>query len=457
MIEIQRIANPPKHHLFGFHDICAWNANNDRLVALEVETINAPPDPNLEYGLGYVDNENNFVLFGTTHAFNYPQGAREQWIGKTNNVIVNDIKDERVISKVYDTDKKELIDVLDFPTHVVTNDGWALGINYARLFRLGAYGYAGAKDETIGIGAPENDGIIKHNIHTKEYKLLLSIKDVSEFQNNSKNGKHHYITHLVLSPNQERIAFLHRFKLNDGGEMTRLCTIGLDGQDLRCLGSGFLSHFDWADDNHIMIWGRTGSNVEKLRNSLLYQLIPTSILSIGKSLMKKAISNTNANSVSQTLFHWIKFEDKQNGELTFIAEGIITEDGHPMFCPIDRNWFICDNYPKFPSEMDRSLNKNGIRTLFLFNIKENKKVVLGDFKMIPIEPDLMETERLLKGIDIKLINKLGVKFLASAKTGLHCDLHPRWSPNGEKISFDSIHEGTRQIYVLNVKEIIKPK
>ncbi|MDR1652548.1 MAG: hypothetical protein LBS01_02630 [Prevotellaceae bacterium] len=304
MTEIKRITNPPKHHLFGFHDICAWNAMGDRLVALEVDDITTPPDPDIEYGLGYVDNDNNFVPFGTTHTFNYPQGARQQWIGTTNYIIVNDFENKKVISKIYDTDKKKLIDTLDFSTHVITNDGWAFGINYARLFRLGAYGYAGATDNTKNENAPAKDGIVKHNIYTKEHSLLLSIKEIAEFEFNPQAGKHHYITHLVLSPNQKRIAFLHRCKLSDGGETTRLCTIRINGEELRCLGTGFLSHFDWLDDSHIMIWGRTGSNVEKLRSSLVYRIIPTNVLHVGKNLIKKIIFGKRGKSVVQLPYHW---------------------------------------------------------------------------------------------------------------------------------------------------------
>ena len=32
-----------------------------------------------------------------------------------------------------------------------------------------------------------------------------------------------------------------------------------------------------------------------------------------------------------------------------------------------------------------------------------------------------------------------------------CDLHPRWRPDGRQIGFNSVHEGTRQIYVMDVK------
>jgi len=32
-----------------------------------------------------------------------------------------------------------------------------------------------------------------------------------------------------------------------------------------------------------------------------------------------------------------------------------------------------------------------------------------------------------------------------------CDLHPRWRPDGKLLGFNSLHEGTRQVYVIDVK------
>jgi dipeptidyl aminopeptidase/acylaminoacyl peptidase len=36
---------------------------------------------------------------------------------------------------------------------------------------------------------------------------------------------------------------------------------------------------------------------------------------------------------------------------------------------------------------------------------------------------------------------------------IRCDLHPRWSPDGSTVSFDSVHEGDRQIYLVDVSDI----
>ena len=35
-----------------------------------------------------------------------------------------------------------------------------------------------------------------------------------------------------------------------------------------------------------------------------------------------------------------------------------------------------------------------------------------------------------------------------------CDLHPRWSRDGKRLCFDSIHEGSRQVYALDVSRIV---
>ena len=34
-----------------------------------------------------------------------------------------------------------------------------------------------------------------------------------------------------------------------------------------------------------------------------------------------------------------------------------------------------------------------------------------------------------------------------------CDLHPRWSRDGRAVWFDSIHEGSRQVYTIDVNSL----
>lgn len=429
---------------FGFHDLVAWNTKGTKLAALRIEDISTPPQADVACEIGFIEG-GNFTKLGITYAYNYPQGARQQWIGETNLLIVNDKVNNAWGSKIYDTDSGAEIALLPFSTHVITKEGWAFGLDYARLHRVGGYGYTGLKDKTINEEAPTGTGIVKHNVYTGEASLLISIATVAAFQHSGNPGKHHYITHLVLNPSQSRVAFLHRFKLKDGGETTRLMTIGTDGTDLRCLGTGFLSHFDWKDDNSIAIWGRVGSSIERLRNSFFYRMVPSEMVAWAKKRIKRFIYKPKPAATGSSLFNWLVFTDEEEVKQSFLAKGVIIEDGHPMFCPVNRDWMVCDNYP----------NEDGVRTLFLFQISTQRKIILGQYKMIDDKPDLTKLNNALDDIEPSVLKAFELKNIAFYRSGFHCDLHPRWKGDGSMVCFDSIHKGKRAIYGFDVSGYIK--
>ena len=109
------------------------------------------------------------------------------------------------------------------------------------------------------------------------------------------------------------------------------------------------------------------------------------------------------------------FKDKSS-EFRIIGDGIldIYGDGHPSYSP-DKRWIITDTYP----------DKARMRYLILFDTYTEKAIILG-------------------------------KFFAPWKFNgyYRCDLHPRWSPSGTKISIDSAHEGIRRSYIIDISDII---
>lgn len=105
--EVRRVTDGPKHHLFGFHDLIATNQSEDKLLSLEVETFNRPPLPGEKIGVGYVEiATHNFVELGKTNAFNYPQGARQQWIDDTHFIVNNQVGDHWG-ADIYDVEKEK--------------------------------------------------------------------------------------------------------------------------------------------------------------------------------------------------------------------------------------------------------------------------------------------------------------------------------------------------------------
>ncbi len=94
----------------------------------------------------------------------------------------------------------------------------------------------------------------------------------------------------------------------------------------------------------------------------------------------------------------------------------LSNDGHPSCCPTDNSLVVFDTYPS------RS------------RIQEVKLARDTD----------------IEGKDIKVIARVFSPFKYDNDT--RCDLHPRWSRDGKKVCFDSVFEGHRGLYVINVDE-----
>lgn len=437
--EIVRLTDGPRHHLFGFHDLLATNADEDKLLSLEVEDISRPPLPMEKAGVGYVNiKTHKFIRLGETNAFNYPQGARQQWIDNSLFIVNNQIG-EHWGADIYDADAGEKVKSIDCTCHCLSRDKKsAFGINYARLHRMGGYGYIGLYDQSAGKETPEDDGIFVTDIESNTTRLLVSIGDVAkcESETSAHNGFHHYVTHLVLSPDGKRLAFLHRFFLADGGIRTRLMTVGVDGSGLRCLACGFLSHFDWKDNKSLFIWGRSGLSIDAVRsNPLFSNPVVKPLLFMVKGVARKILRKSKGMSM-----HFLMVSDDDTPAVAPFGVGKLTCDGHPMCNPYDRDLCLCDTYP----------DENKERTLFLYRFSTGERVDLGKFRMLDDQPktDLFKDYSL--GVDERIMKMFSPELFSFTRSGLHCDLHPRWSADGKIAIFDSIHEGTRQIYACNI-------
>ncbi len=107
------------------------------------------------------------------------------------------------------------------------------------------------------------------------------------------------------------------------------------------------------------------------------------------------------------------FEDKSK-RAEVAGEGVLPGDGHCTYSP-DRRWILTDTYPE----------KN-MRALLLYHPAENLLIEIGRF----YSPENLGEE-------------------------IRCDLHPRWNRDGKEVSIDSAHEGSRQIYIFDVSEIVE--
>ncbi|OIN98145.1 hypothetical protein AUJ66_01470 [Candidatus Desantisbacteria bacterium CG1_02_38_46] len=107
------------------------------------------------------------------------------------------------------------------------------------------------------------------------------------------------------------------------------------------------------------------------------------------------------------------FTDGKN-DYQILGNGLLDFDGHGTFSP-DGKWMLIDRYPDSVFHM---------QNLMLMDMSTNAVLSLGRFYEPPrfFNPKIPEYWR--------------------------CDLHPRWSPRGDMIVFNSVHEGSRQVYII---------
>lgn len=109
--------------------------------------------------------------------------------------------------------------------------------------------------------------------------------------------------------------------------------------------------------------------------------------------------------------HYYLMEDKTQNYQLFWPE--LNTDGHCSYSP-DNKWIITDTYP----------NRKRLASVYLCREDGFCKRIARVFAPFRYDNDC------------------------------RCDLHPRWSRDGRKVCIDSVHEGKRALYVIQIEKFI---
>lgn len=435
-MEIKALTKGPRHHFFGFHDVVCSNRAGSLNLALEIDIIDRPPIPGKKVTVGVVESESgNFKPLAETEAFNFPQGARQQWLPLRDEFIFN----SRVGNgwgSIRMTPQGESLSIYNQAIyHLNPNGKIGLGLNFERMHRLGGYGYVGIQDYSKAADA--YSGLTEVDLASGEVSSLLRLQEVISFGDLPKvKEEHHFLTHALWNPSGTKIAFLHRFWLADGGQITRLMQVNHDGKQLKLIAQGHLSHFDWINDENLMIWGRQKSMVDSMRSlsgPMAHIVVPVLFV------LRKIKRHISRKEIFKSQSSYLRVCASKE-EFECIGNGVLVSDGHPMVNRLNPEWVLADTYP----------DDSGVRYLFLYNFFRNQRIELGYFKKLKQLPILDDLNAAQFGFDPGVLLKFDSKEFAFTRSGLHCDLHPRWWGDFKRIAFDSIHEGTRQIYWMDV-------
>ena len=287
--DIRQVTSGPKHHFFGYigHvQTIPWNKSGRFIVALQTGFQDRMPEPAETADIVLLDTRDGYAVrvVDRTRAWNFQQGTMLYWNpdAPETQFFFNDRDPETnaVFCVLFDIAKGRnggRIAEYRFDDTPVGNGGtmqrggWFAGINYGRLARLRPVtGYPGAADWTAGTRRhPENDGIFKVHVKTKEKRLLVSFKrlaDALRGQHPDIDEKEIFVNHTLWNRDDSRLFFFVRGDFDRPDRRLDVpFTIKADGSDLRPLALHIGGHPEW-ESGHVMI-GRRG------RDQILFDMI----------------------------------------------------------------------------------------------------------------------------------------------------------------------------------------
>jgi hypothetical protein len=413
---IRRLGHNGRHHFFGYYNKTVWDRSGRYVLGNQVAMMDARLTPELEAQVGCFDLEDNdtFRAVGATRAWNWQMGCQLQWLdGMAGRKIIYNVRAEDPSAR-YPGFGAAIVDVdsgakraLPMPIYVAApNSRYALCVDYRRLYITHeTIGYSEHGDPFQMPLAPADDGIHNMDLETGRTTLIASYADLRNFHPKASMERAiHWVSHIEINPASSRVLFLHRWTERVEDEtcfLHRLITMNPDGSDMRLLECSDHPLPQLAADFDPTAVGTFDYEKSEYQISHPLWQDDTHIVVWGP----------HAGSI-----HYHLYEDSDAGRVEVIGHDVLTENGHMSFSPVDARWLLSDTYP------DSQTNK---RILFLYDVRDGVRHDIGEFYTPP---------------DLKKENR--------------CDLHPRWRRDGLAVCIDSVHEGERQMYIIDVSRIV---
>ncbi len=386
----------PHDHLFAnYFAINAWSPDLRYVAVLETDLNGRLPEPNERCTLGLVDTKDGdkFIPVTTTGCWNFQEATMFHWLpGEPDTFVFNDNRDGKFVAVVMNW-RTKAERIIPYPVSAVSRDGTkAVSINYARLFLTRPdYGYAGdGQDSREKVEWPEDDGLWIVDLKTGEAKLILSV-----------------------AQGRSRMPATKVVPGKPGNPLAYYCHTVFNSDASRVF---FLARsVDWFEKttHKIPSWNTTSFTV-KTDGTELRRCFPDGW---GGSHFNWLDDKTMVVTVwpksarGGNMGRHVVFTVGQEDKVRFLAPGLLDWDGHCVYSP-DGKWLSTDGY----------IDKNYNRQWALMRTADEAVKSIGEFFV----PEPYRT------------------------TYWRCDLHARWRPDGRQLGFNSVHEGSRQVYVIDV-------
>jgi hypothetical protein len=386
---VRQLTHGPKHHFVGYYGICPWNENNDLVFCLETDFADRAVEADDRATLCVVKAQSGEITrVRDLAAWNFQQGAMIHWLPPWNDrqLIYNDRVDGQLRTCITHLQLKQRI-TLERPIAALSPDARTIvSFNYDRLRWVRPV-----------VGYAGGDDPHKNQLHPKDDGLFtIDISDLTQ------PGKPQLIFSLddafrlidVPKELQDQPLYFNHVLFNKPA--TRLFLIARIRDPS---GRGFRSaaitlNPDGSDPRVLAPWGKDA-------------------VSHYDWVYARKICLTTRWPGQSGLMH-VLFTDEaftESGpERQLLAPDVLRADGHCSFS-VDEKWMVTDSYP----------DRDGKQNLYLLHLPTNRAARIARF----------DAPKQYRG-------------------DWRCDLHPRWRSDNREICIDSAHDGTRQVYVVEL-------
>ncbi|MEM0925646.1 MAG: hypothetical protein AAGJ83_06385 [Planctomycetota bacterium] len=393
-VPCRAITGGPLHHWFGYYDKREFDSANQKVLTNQVEFEGRSPRSEDEIKVGFIDtaDQDRWHEIGSSHAWGWQQGCMLQWIGEGKEVLWNDRDGDAFVCRIHSIESGRTR-TLPMPIYTISPDGsFGLTADFRRINNLRpGYGYSGLPDPFVDQRAPQDSGVWRVELATGRAELIFSLRDAAAIPWETRRGK-----------SDPKVAWHYFNHLLISPDSSRFIVLqryrpSFDPETRQFQG-GFVTRMVTAD-------------VDGTRR---YVLDPSGYTS--HFIWKNPEVVTMWTRPSGQADGFYEFVDQQRRIRPVGAESM-KRNGHNTYLPDPyADWILNDTYPD---------SKTRRQVVYLYHVPTQRRFDLGFFP----SPQTYRGE-------------------------WRCDTHPRASNDGRLVAIDSPHEGGRQVYLLEIGELL---
>ncbi len=393
-VPVKKITTKPGYHWFAYYDKIQCDPTNRYVLGMRVMFEHRPPIPKDVIEIGMIDLQDDckWVKLGESRAWGWQQGCQLQFIpGSPNEVLWNDKEGDRFVCHIMNIETKARR-TIPWPIYALSPDGkWAITTDYRRVNDTRP-GYGYA-----GIPDPTADELAP--INSGIWKIDL------------KTGE----AKLIISLAQvAEISNPYDEDFTEAKHWFNHLLVNPDGSRFI-----FLHRWTYADTEKNKQYVEVGGF-----GTRMFTASPD-----GEDLRVIDPYNYTSHFIwrdSSHILAWTRipeqgdgfflFEDSPVENIVQVGKGVMTLNGHCTYLH-GTEWILNDTYPS---------REERLQSVYLYNEISGERIPLADFYS-PTE----------------------------YKGEWRCDTHPRSTLDGNFIIVDSPNLEGRQMYILDIRDIVK--